>query len=75
MAKNYKKMYAQLRKHCQALYEHMLDLDGDNQTMGTELKYYADYISWKNLNEEFLYFKEKAYEIHDGNSPFPTLRL
>ncbi len=75
MTKKYRKMYVQLRKHCQALYEHMLDLDADNHMMNTELKYYADYISWKNLNEEFLYFRENAYEIQDDNSPFPTLKL
>ena len=75
MAKNYKKMYAQLRKHCQAIYEHMLDLDEDNQTLATELEYYTGYISRKNLSEEFLYFRENAHEIQDENSPFPTLKL
>lgn len=73
MAKNFKKMYIQLRKHYRALYEHMLDLDEDNHTLIAELEYYAGYVSWKNLNEEFLHFRENAYEVQDENSPFPTL--
>jgi len=75
MAKNYKKLYSQLWKHCQALYEHLMDLDEDNHAMSTELAYYTDYINWKNLNEEFLHFRENAHEVQDENSPFPTLKL
>ena len=75
MVENYKKMYVQLRKHYQDLYEHMLELGEDNHTMSIELKYYAGYISWKKLNEEFLHFRQNAYEIQDENSPFPTLIL
>lgn len=75
MAKDYKKMYAQLRNNYEALYEHMLDLNEDIRALSTELTYYAEYVSWKNLNEEFLYFQKNAYEIKDENSPFPTLTL
>ena len=72
MAKKYKKKYKQLKECYKLLDEHMLDITDDNKR---DLRYLEAFIEWKNLNEEFLYFKNNAYEKHDEDLPFSRLTL
>ncbi len=75
MANGYKKMYIALKEQYQELYEHMREIDDDNHLMSSELGYYADFVKWKNLAEEFNYFRVNAHEEYDEDSPFSTLKL
>ncbi len=53
----------------------MSELEDDNKWLISELNYYAAFIKWKNLNDEFEYFKKNAFETHDEDFPFPILTL
>lgn len=75
MAKKYKKKYKRLEKRYEILKEHMLDITDDNERYLNELRYLEAFIEWRNLNEEFLYFKNNAYEKYDENLPFSRLTL
>lgn len=75
MAKKYKKKYIRLKERYDILNEHMLDITDDNKRYLNELRYLESFIDWKNLNDEFLYFKNNAYEKHDEDLPFSRLTL
>ena len=75
MAKKYKKKYKRLEERYDILNEHMLDIMDDNERYLNELRYLEAFIEWKNLNEEFLYFKNNAYEMYDEDLPFSRLTL
>ena len=75
MAKKYKKKYKRLEERYEILNEHMLDITDDNERYLNELRYLETFIEWKNLNEEFLYFKNNAYEMYDEDLPFSRLTL
>lgn len=75
MAKKYKKKYKRLEERYDILNEHMLDITDDNERYLKNLRYLEAFIDWKNLNEEFLYFKNNAYEKYDEDLPFSRLAL
>lgn len=75
MAKKYKKKYIRLKERYDILNEHMLDITDDNKRYLNELRFLESFIDWKNLNDEFLYFKNNAYEKHDEDLPFSRLTL
>ena len=75
MAKKYKKKYNRLEERYDILNEHMLDITDDNERYLKDLRYLEAFIDWKNLNEEFLYFKNNAYEKYDEDLPFSRLTL
>ena len=75
MAKKYTKKYKRLEERYDILNEHMLDITDDNERYLNELRYLEAFIDWKNLNEEFLYFKNNAYEKYDKDLPFSRLTL
>jgi hypothetical protein len=75
MAKKYKKKYNHLMELYDILNEHMLDITDDNERYLNELRYLEAFIEWKNLTNEFIYFKKNAYEQYDENLPFSKLTL
>ena len=75
MANKHKKKYKRLEERYDILNEHMLDIMDDNERYLNDLRYLESFIDWKNLNEEFLYFKNNAYEKYDENLPFSRLTL
>ena len=75
MAKKYKKKYKRLEERYDILNEHTLDITDDNERYLNDLRYLEAFIDWKNLNEEFLYFKKNAYEKYDEDLPFSRLTL
>ena len=75
MAKKYKKKYKRLEERYDILNEHTLDITDDNERYLNELRYLEAFIDWKNLNDEFLYFKNNAYEKYDEDLPFSRLTL
>ena len=68
-------MYMRLNKQYQILSEYMQEVDEDNHMLATELNYYASFVTWKKLNEDFAYFRKNAHEEYDENLPFPALTL
>jgi len=40
-----------------------------------KIRYMNDFIVFKNLEDEFIYFKENAHEDQDADLPFPKLIL
>lgn len=75
MAKKYKKKYKRLEERYDILNKHMLDITDDNERYLKDLRYLEAFIDWKNLNEEFLYFRNNAYEKYDEDLPFSRLTL
>ena len=75
MAKKYKKKYKCLEERYNMLNEHMLDITDDNKRYLNDLLYLEAFIDWIKLNEEFLYFKNNAYEKYDEDLPFSRLTL
>ena len=75
MAIKYKKKYKRVEERYDILNEHMLDITDDNERYLNDLRYLESFIDWKNLNEEFLYFKNNAYEKYDEDLPFSRLTL
>ena len=75
MAKKYKKKYKRLEERYDILNKHMLDITDDNERYLKDLRYLEAFIDWKNLNEEFLYFKNNAYEKYNEDLPFSRLTL
>ena len=75
MAKKHKKKYKRLEERYDILNEHMLDITDDNEQYLNDLRYLEAFIDWKNLNEEFLYFKKNAYKKYDEDLPFSRLTL
>ena len=51
------------------------DLLRDQETDHEEIKYLFGFISYKNLEEEYNYFRENAHEEFEEDLPFPTLTL
>ena len=75
MSKKHKKKYKRLEERYDIPNEHMLDITDDNERYLNDLRYLEAFIDWKNLNEEFLYFKKNAYEKYDEDLPFSRLTL
>ena len=66
----------------QRLYDQLDEMSGficsllkDQEFDHTEIKYLSGFISYKNLEEEYQYFRENAHEEYDKDLPFPTLTL
>ena len=41
----------------------------------TEIRYLFDFLAYKDLEEEYNYFRKNAHEVQDENLPFPRLTL
>lgn len=75
MAKKYKKKYKKLQKSYEFLDSYVHDITNDQKRYINDIRYLEAFIEWKNLNEEFLYFKNNAYEKYDEALPFSSLTL
>ncbi len=66
----------------QCLYEELEELRyyigcllKDQESCQEDLEYLHSFISYKGLEEEYIYFRENAHEEYDEELPFPTLTL
>lgn len=75
MTNKYKRKYKMLKKTYDFLDSNVQDILDDNERYINDIRYLEAFIKWKNLNEEFLYFKNNAYEKHNEDFPFPSLTL
>ena len=70
-----KPSYEALESLIDASRERIADLEGNERFMSREINYLYSFITWKNLSDEFTYFKENAHEESDDELPFSTLTL
>ena len=69
------KKYQHLQEYYQEMNEYLLDLIQEHECTLEEKRYMHDFIHYKNLDEEFSYFKEHAHEDTQTELPFPYLVL
>ena len=55
--------------------DYLLDLIEDYRCAEEDLKYLNDFIHYKNLDEEFQYFRKHAHDDENSELPFPYLVL
>ena len=81
MAKNSKaikkqmKQYQHLLERYEEMNEYLLELIEEHDRTREEHRYMSDFIHYKNLDEEFSYFREHAHEDTETELPFPYLVL
>ena len=80
MAKNKKvikeqKKYQNLQERYEEMNDYLLGLKEDHRRAEEDLRYLTDFIHYKKLDGEFLYFREHAHEDENSELPFPYLVL
>lgn len=75
MAKNKVIKVQDLYDELDELRHYICNLLDDQEDTHTEIKYLSGFINYKNLEEEYLYFRENAHEEYEDDLPFPTLTL
>lgn len=73
--KEIKKLYKHLRKNHTDLSDEFSNLIEEKNSDDIEWRYLSEFIHYKNLDEEFKYFRENAHEEVDENLPFSRLKL
>lgn len=68
-------LYQNLQERYEEMNDYLLDLIDDHERSTEDLRYLHDFIHYKNLDEEFRYFREHAHEEQDSELPFPYLVL
>lgn len=68
-------IYQNLPERYQEMNEFLLGLIDDHKRNEEDLRYLVDFIHYKNLDDEFHYFKEHAHEDTEKELPFPSLVL
>ena len=67
--------YTTLQRNCHEMSEHIQDLQDDLDHAYSELHFLYEFISYKNLENEFSYFQKNAHEEYYDDLPFPRLTL
>ena len=67
--------YDNLQIYYQEMCEHVQDLEYELSQAHNELRYLHGFISYKKLNDEYLFFEKNAHEEYDDDLPFPSLTL
>lgn len=80
MAKNKKvikeqKKYQNLQERYKEMNAYLLDFIDDHRCAEEDLRYLNDFIHYKELDEEFCYFREHTHEDENSELPFPYLTL
>lgn len=57
------------------LSQHVIDLQNEIDYQAQELQYMADFLSWKDLWDEFLTFRTSAHLEQSDDEPFPRYVL
>lgn len=69
------KSYESLQNRFNEMGDYLQSVLADNDRFSEELKYLNEFIHYKKLDEEFLYFRENAVEEYEEDLPFPYLTL
>ncbi|MBO5507948.1 MAG: hypothetical protein J6A00_09360 [Bacteroides sp.] len=81
MAKNNKvikkqiQQYQHLLERYDEMNDYLLELTDEHNHAKEDMRYMHDFIHYKNLDDEFSYFREHAHEDTDTELPFPYLVL
>ena len=76
MAKDKKlRKLLELQERYEEVSDYLSSLLDDYRRQEEELRYLREYISFKNLEEEFCYFQNNAHEVQEEDQPFPYLTL
>lgn len=69
------KQYQLLQERYEEMNDYLLDLIDEHERTKEERRYMNDFIHYKNLEEEFSYFKKHAHVDTETELPFPYLVL
>ena len=75
MRKTFKQRYKELEELFDEISYDFRNSREDNIRIGEENYYLKEFISFKGLEDEYLYFKDNAHEADDPDNPFPPLVL
>jgi hypothetical protein len=80
MAKNRKKpakktKYKNLLEHWSEMNDLISSLLEDTDRYKTDIHYLSEFLYYKKLEEEYLYFRKNAHEEYEEDMPFPHLTL
>lgn len=64
-----------LQERCDTMSDLIMNLLDAEQRNHEELRYLHEFLSYKNLEEEFHYFQRNAVEVYEDDLPFPYLRI
>ena len=67
--------YRNLQVRYKEMNDFLLELMDDHKRTEEDLRYLTDFIHYKNLDEEFRYFREHAHENYEPDMPFSYLTL
>ena len=70
-----KKQYRSLQECYDEMHEYLLQIIEDHERTLEELRYKSEFIYYKELEDEFLYFQRNAHEEFDEDLPFSRLTL
>lgn len=68
-------IYQNLLERYEEMNEYLLGLMEESKRQEADLRYLNAFIHFKELDEEFRYFREHAHEEHDPELPFSYLTL
>lgn len=75
MRKTFKQKYKELEELFDEISYDFRNIRDDNIRIEEELYYLKEFITFKKLDDEYLFFKENAHEADDPDNPFPPLIL
>ena len=55
----------------ETIYEYIKELESDLEYLQKEKAYLEDFITFKSLTDEYVYFRQNAYEECPEDCPFP----
>lgn len=75
LVKEQNKLYQNLQGLYEEMNDFLLDVLAEQKRDHEELRYLRDFVHYQDLEEEYLYFRNNAYEEENSDLPFPHLTL
>ena len=75
MRKTFRQKYKELEELFDDISYEFRNLRDDNIRIEEENYYLKEFISFKGLEDEYLYFKDNAHKADDPDNPFSPLIL
>ncbi len=68
-------LYKALEESIEEASDYISYLSSNNEWLTAEMKYLQDFISYKKLDDEYLYFRDHAHLKEEPDLPFPPYVL